>query len=159
GVEGTALDAELAKQDQYIAFVEASQGEWSDYTVAELQAEMPWLGEQAGAQLKATPLALSWLREHYLAEPAEVIAQLQDPVLIISGEKDSQVPSTEADLLRGLLETAGNEDVSVFVFPDLNHLLRYHPEEPNLTYRHVDEPVDVRVVETLQTWIVEHVGS
>ena len=159
GIEGAALEAALAQQDQYTAFVEASQGEWSDYTVAELQAEIPWLGEEAAVQLKATPLALSWLREHYLAEPAEVIAQLQDPVLIVSGEKDFQVPSSEAGLLSELLETAGNDDVVVHVFPDLNHLLRYHPEEPNLTYRHVNEPVDPRVIEAVQDWILERFGS
>ena len=159
GIEGAALEAALAQQDQYTAFVEVSQGEWSDYTVAELQAEIPWLGEEAAVQLKATPLALSWLREHYLAEPAEVIAQLQDPVLIVSGEKDFQVPSSEAGLLSELLETAGNDDVVVHVFPDLNHLLRYHPEEPNLTYRHVNEPVDPRVIEAVQDWILERFGS
>lgn len=159
GIEGAALEAALAQQDQYTAFVEASQGEWSDYTVAELQAEISWLSEDAAAQLKASPLALSWLREHYLAEPAEVITQLQDPVLIVSGEKDSQVPSSEAGLLNELLATAGNGDVVVYVFPDLNHLLRYHPEEPNLTYRHVNEPVDPRVIEVVQDWILERFGS
>jgi len=159
GIEGAALEAALVQQDQYIAFVEGSEGEWSDYTVSELQAEIPWLNEDAATQLKATPLALSWLREHYLAEPAEVIAQLQDPVLIISGEKDFQVPSSEAKLLDELLETAGNDDVTVYVFPDLNHLLRFHPEEPNLTYRHVNEPVDPRVVEVVQAWILERFGS
>jgi len=159
GIEGAALEAALAQQDQYTAFVEASQGEWSDYTVAELQAEISWLSEDAAAQLKASPLALSWLREHYLAEPAEVITQLQDPVLIVSGEKDFQVPSSEAGLLSELLATAGNDDVIVYVFPDLNHLLRYHPEEPNLTYRHVNEPVDPRVIEVVQDWILERFGS
>ena len=159
GIEGAALEAALAQQDQYTAFVEASQGEWSDYTVAELQAEISWLSEDAAAQLKASPLALSWLREHYLAEPAEVITQLQDPVLIVSGEKDFHVPSSEAGLLSELLATAGNDDVIVYVFPDLNHLLRYHPEEPNLTYRHVNEPVDPRVIEVVQDWILEHFGS
>jgi len=159
GIVGTALEAALVQQDQYIAFVESSQGEWSDYTTSELQTEITWLNDAAAAQLKATPLALSWLREHYLAEPAEVIVQLQDPVLIISGEKDLQVPSSEAALLSELLETAGNSDVTVYVFPDLNHLLRYHPEEPNLTYRHVNEPVDPRVTEAVQEWIVNHFGT
>jgi len=154
GIEGAALEAALAQQDQYTAFVEASVGEWADYTVAELQVEITWLGEDAATRLKETPLALSWLREHYLAEPAEVILQLQDPVLIVSGEKDFQVPSSEAALLSELLETAGNNDVTVHVLPDLNHLLRYHPEEPNLTYRHLNEPVDPRVVEIVLDWIV-----
>ena len=158
GIEGAALEAALVQQDQYIAFVEASEGEWADYTIAELQAEIPWLGEDAAAQLKATPLALSWLREHYLAEPGEVITQLQQPVLIVSGEKDFQVPSSEAALLSELLEMAGNDDVTAYVFLDLNHLLRHHPEEPNLTYRHIDEPIDPRVAELVQDWIVTRFG-
>ena len=159
GIEGAALEAALAQQDQYFVFVESSQGEWSDYTIAELQADIPWLSEDAAAQLMETPLALSWLREHYLSEPAEVMARLQVPVLIISGEKDLQVPSSEAGLLSELLEAAGNDDVTVYVFPDLNHLLRYHPEEPNLIYRHISEPVDPRVVEAVQKWTVERFGS
>lgn len=159
GIEGDALEASLAQQRQYIAFVKGSLGEWSDYTVAQLQTEIPWLGEDAAAQLMASPLALSWLREHYLAEPAETISQLQQPVLIISGEKDLQVPYTEAALLSELLAAAGNEDVTVHVLPDLNHLLRTHPEEPNLTYRHTDEPVDPRVIEAIQEWAVERLGD
>lgn len=159
GVEGAALENALAQQDQYIAFVETSQGEWADYTVAQLQEEIPWLDEDTAAQLKSTPLALSWLREHYLATPADTIVQLSNPVLIISGEKDIQIPSSEAQLLIDMLTTAGNSDVAAFVFPDLNHLLRHHPEEPNLTYRHLDEPVDQRVTVTLQEWLEAHFGN
>jgi len=159
GLEGEALEAELMKQDQYTAFVKRSQGEWADYTVTELQAEIPWVTEDLAVQLKAAPLALSWLRQHFLTEPAETIALLDCPVLIISGEKDAQVPSSEAELLRQLLEMAGNNEVAVYVLPDLNHLLRYHPEEPNLIYRHLNEPVDPRVVEVIQDWIMERFGN
>ena len=159
GVEGPQLDALLAQQDQYIAFVEASQGEWSDYTVEMLQEAMPWMTEDSAQQLLATPLALSWLREHYLDEPADAIRQLDVPVLILSGEKDSQVPASEAELIRQLLDEAGNPDVTALVLEDLNHLLRYHPEEPNLTYRHLDEPVDARVTETIVEWILARWGG
>ncbi len=159
GVEGATLEVALAQQDQYIAFVKKSQGEWADYTIEDLLAEMPWLTEQGAAQLMVSPLALSWLREHYLAMPADTIAQLQTPVLIISGEKDLQVPASEAALLGELLANAGNDDVTLLVLSDLNHLLRHHPEEPNLVYRHIDEPVDPRVIEALQNWLTEHFGS
>jgi len=155
GVEGDALDAALAQQDAYIAFVESSEGEWSDYTVTALQAAMPWMTEEQADQLKATPLALSWLREHYLDEPGDTLRQVDVPVLVISGEKDSQVPSSEAALIEAALREGGNEDVSVHVLSDLNHLLRNHPEEPNLTYRHVSEPVDARVSELIIAWIQE----
>ncbi len=159
GIEGMALEAALAQQDQYIAFIKASEGEWSDYSVDALQAEIPWLTADVTEQLVATPLALSWLREHYLADPAITLRQLVNPVLIISGEKDLQVPASEAPLIEALLLEAGNEDITVSVLPDLNHLLRYHPEEPNLTYRHINEPVDPRVLETVQTWMLERFGA
>ena len=155
GIEGDALEAAMAQQDAYIAFVESSEGEWSDYTIAALEAAMPWLTDDTAEQLKATPLALSWLREHYLDEPADTLQQVDVPILAISGEKDSQVPSSEAALIEAALLEGGNEDASVYVLSDLNHLLRNHPEEPNLTYRHVSDPVDARVSERIIAWIQE----
>jgi pimeloyl-ACP methyl ester carboxylesterase len=153
GVEGDALEAALAQQDQYTAFVKASEGEWTDYTVAELRGELAWLTDEAAAQLKSTPLSLSWLREHYRDDPAVVLRDVDVPVLIINGEKDLQVPAAEAARLQELLEGAGNDDVTVYVLSDLNHLLRYHPEEPNLTYRHLSDPVDPRVIDALLEWV------
>lgn len=148
----------LAQQDQYIAFVKGSRGEWSDYSVENLQQAMPWLGEEAAQQLLATPLSLTWLREHYLDNPLEAIRRVSCSVLIINGEKDLQIPAAEADSLRIALEEAGNEDVTALILPDLNHLLRNHPEEPSLVYRHIDDPVDPRVIETITEWLAEHSG-
>jgi alpha-beta hydrolase superfamily lysophospholipase len=155
GVDGEALGAAMAQQDQYTAFVETSEGGWDDYTVEQMQEAMPWLTEEAALQLKATPLSLAWLREHYLDEPTETIGAVDAPVLIVNGEKDAQVPSSEAALLEEILAEGGNEDVAVIVLPDLNHLLRNHPEEPNLVYRHLDEPVDPRVLDAVTGWAAE----
>ena len=116
---------------------------------------MPWLTEEAAIQLKSTPLSLEWLREHYLDEPADMIRVVGVPVLLINGEKDAQVPASEAGLLDELLREGGNEDVAAVVLPDLNHLLRHHPEEPNLVYRHLDEPVDPRVIDAVTEWATE----
>ena len=80
-------------------------------------------------------------------------------MLIIQGEKDYQVPAGEANLLSAALAEAGNTDVTIDKLPDLNHLMRHHPEDPNLTYRHLDEPVDGRVTEEITTWITEHVAK
>ncbi|MBU0595581.1 alpha/beta fold hydrolase [Candidatus Bipolaricaulota bacterium] len=153
GVTGDALAGALVHQDEYVAFVEGSQGEWSDYTVEDIRAALPWLSDQQARQLRATPLALSWLREHYLAEPSETIRAVEVPVLIIQGEKDAQIPASEAGLLEQLLAEAGNGDVTVALLPDLNHLMRYHPEEPNLVYRHIEDPVDGRVIRAIVDWL------
>jgi fermentation-respiration switch protein FrsA (DUF1100 family) len=155
GIEGEALEAALAQQDQYTAFVETSAGGWDDYTVGQMQEAMPWLTEEAATQLKSTPLSLEWLREHYLDEPADTVRAVTIPVLIINGEKDAQVPASEAALLEEILREGGNEDVTAVVLPDLNHLLRHHPEEPNLVYRHLDEPVDPRVIDAVTEWATE----
>jgi alpha-beta hydrolase superfamily lysophospholipase len=155
GLEGDALEVALAQQDQYTAFVEGSEGGWDDYTVERLQEAIPWLTEEAAIELKSTPLSLAWLREHYTDEPGETIAAVRVPVLIVNGEKDAQVPSSEAALLEEILTEGGNGDVTVYVLPDLNHLLRRHPEEPNLVYRHLDEPVDPRVIDAVLDWASE----
>ncbi|MCK4392287.1 alpha/beta fold hydrolase, partial [Candidatus Bipolaricaulota bacterium] len=148
------VQAVLVQEDQYLDFVRTSQGEWSDYTFEELEGVMPWLTEEKYQEI--TALSLSWLRAHFLHDPLETIRQVACPVLIIQGEKDIQVPAEEAGLLSEALEEAGNADVTVDLFPDLNHLLRHHPEEPNLTYRHLDDPVDPRVIEIITGWISEH---
>ena len=149
----------LTQQDQYFAFVKESSGEWGDYSVEKLQQAMPWLDEEAARQLLATPLSLAWLREHYLDNPLDAVRRVSCPVLILNGEKDLQVPAAEAELLRTTLEEAGNEDITALILPDLNHLLRYHPEEPSLVYRHIDDPVDPRVIETVTEWLTQRSGQ
>ena len=155
GLAGDTLETALAQQDQYTAFVETSEGGWDDYTVEQLQEAMPWLTEEAAAGLKSTPLSLEWLREHYTDDPAETLRAVGVPMLIVNGEKDAQVPSAEGALIEEAVREGGNEDVTVVVLPDLNHLLRHHPEEPNLVYRHLDEPVDPRVIDALIDWTAE----
>jgi fermentation-respiration switch protein FrsA (DUF1100 family) len=151
------VQAALAQEDQYLDFVRASEGEWSDYTFDQLKGAMPWLTQETLPQI--TALSLSWLREHFLHDPIETIQQVSCPVLILQGEKDSQVPADEANLLAAALVAAGNADVTLDLFPDLNHLMRHHPEEPNLVYRHLDEPVDPRVIDAVTGWISEHIAQ
>jgi len=148
------VKAVLAMEDQYLDFVRTSEGEWSDYSFDDLKGAMPWLTQEKYQEI--TALSLSWLREHFLHDPLETIRKVTCPVLIIQGGKDFQVPPDEAELLSSALQEAGNSDVTVDLIPDLNHLLRHHPEEPNLTYRHLDEPVDQRVIEIITGWIREH---
>jgi len=147
----------LAQEDQYLDFVRNSTGDWSDYTFEQLVETMPWLTDVKFIELKM--LSLSWLRQHFHHDPIETIKSVTCPVLIIQGEKDYQVPAGEADLLSAALAEAGNTDVTIDKLPDLNHLMRHHPEDPNLTYRHLGEPVDGRVTEEITTWITEHVAK
>ncbi len=145
----------LEQEDQYLGFVRESAGEWTDYTFDDLKQAMPWITQDKYKELTALPL--SWLRQHFLHNPLATIRQVTCPVLIIQGEKDIQVPANEADLLASALKDAGNSDVTLSKIPDLNHMMRYHPEEPNFTYRHLDEPVDQRVLDAITGWMNSHV--
>ncbi len=147
----------LAQEDQYLDFIRNSSGNWSDYSFEQLLESMPWLTR--AKQTELTILPLSWLRQHFTHDPIEAIKNVTCPVLILQGDKDYQVPPSEAELLASALQEAGNEDVVIDVISNLNHLMRLHPEEPNLTYRHLNEPVDQRVLDTVTGWITGHVAQ
>lgn len=159
GATEEQIAVSLEQEDEYIAFVEGSTGEWADHTIEQLKEAMPWLTAEAAARLAATPLALSWLREHYVADTQAALRRVTVPVFALNGEKDLQVPPGEGERIREILEVAGNEDVTVHLLPNLNHLLRSHPEAPNLVYRHLEDPVDPRVVDLLRRWAVERLAA
>jgi len=155
GATDDQISAAMEQEDSYLAFVQTSAGQWSDYTVEALRAAMPWLTEAAALQLKNSALGLAWLREHYNADPAAVLARVACPVLALNGAKDLQVPPSEGELIAAALRKGGNNAVDVILLDDLNHVLRYHPEEPNLMYQHLDEPVDPRVTSAIVQWTRE----
>ncbi len=152
GKEGEALAEILTAQDQFIAFVEGSEGTWDQYTFEELRTEMPWLSPEQLSELHTQPLV--WLREHSLHCPATALEAVDVPVLVLHGEKDLQIPHQEAARIADTLTAAGNEDVTVRVLPDLNHLLRHHPGQPTLWHRHLDQPVDERVRSIVEHWML-----
>lgn len=153
GASDEQVAAALAQEDEYLAFVKASRGQWSDISVAELRAALPWLSGPAAEQLKGSPLGLAWLREHYNADPTVVLARITCPVLVVSAGKDVQVPPEDGDAMAQVLREAGNAKVTSLVIADLNHVLRHHPEEPNPIYQHLDEPVDERVAASIVEWV------
>ncbi|MCX6099296.1 MAG: alpha/beta fold hydrolase [Candidatus Bipolaricaulota bacterium] len=155
GATDDQISAAMEQEDSYLTFVQTSAGQWSDYAVEALRDAMPWLTEAAALQLKNSALGLAWLREHYNADPAEVLARVACPVLALNGAKDLQVPPSEGELIAAALRKGGNNAVDVILLDDLNHVLRHHPEEPSLVYQHLDEPVDPRVTSAIVEWVRE----
>lgn len=159
GATDEQVRASLEQEDAYLSFVKSSSGQWSDYTVAQLREALPWLSDAAAAQLKASPLGLAWLREHYNANPAEVLARVACPVLVLSAGKDLQVPPADGEAAAQILRKAGNTAVTAVTIPDLNHVLRRHPEEPSLLYQHLDAPIDERIAQAIVEWIEQERGD
>ena len=65
---------------------------------------------------------LPWFKEFLTFDPLAVMRRMRQPVLILQGALDRQVTADQAPLLERAAREAGNRDVTVRVFPGLNHL-------------------------------------
>lgn len=152
GADEAGVAEALERQRSFIRFVKGSQGEWGDYRLSDLRTAMPWLTPEALPRLSSA--SLGWWRWHFAHDPLAAIREVKEPVLIVNGDKDIQVPPRDAYLLAEAAREAGNGEVEAHVLPDLNHLLRHHPEPPSILYRHLAEPLDPRVVELVADWVL-----
>jgi alpha-beta hydrolase superfamily lysophospholipase len=66
--------------------------------------------------------ALPWMQWFLAHDPSIVALGVRTPVLILQGEADHQVPSSEAEKLAAAFRRGGNRRVTVRVFPETNHL-------------------------------------
>jgi uncharacterized protein len=66
--------------------------------------------------------AVAWLKEFFTYDPLPTISKVRQPILILQGELDRQVTAEQAGMLEQAARAAGNKDVTVRLFPTLNHL-------------------------------------
>jgi pimeloyl-ACP methyl ester carboxylesterase len=62
------------------------------------------------------------IRELMERDPAPLLRSLHQPVLVLQGERDYQVPAAQAAKVAALIRANGNREVTVRIFPGLNHL-------------------------------------
>jgi alpha-beta hydrolase superfamily lysophospholipase len=67
-------------------------------------------------------LAGPWGRAFLAYDPLVTIRKVRQPILILQGGLDKQVTPDQAPMLANAARQAGNKDVTVRVFPNLNHL-------------------------------------
>jgi len=63
-----------------------------------------------------------WIKSWMSYDPAPIARQVKAPTLILQGATDRQVPADQAEKLAALIRAGGNRDVTVRVFPAVNHL-------------------------------------
>jgi len=85
--------------------------------------------ERDSALVRAARLTDSLAKEpgwlHWFAEydPLPAARRVQSPVLILHGETDQQVPVSQARTLAAAMRAAGNQRVTLRIFPRMNHLM------------------------------------
>lgn len=95
-----------------------------------------------------------WFRYFLDYDPAPALQNTKCPVLILSGEKDLQVPPKEnLPLARKALETGGNKDFQIIELPGLNHQFQHcYMGLPNES-RAIEETFAPEALTTISTWI------
>ncbi|HEV7374204.1 MAG TPA: alpha/beta fold hydrolase [Pyrinomonadaceae bacterium] len=79
---------------------------------------------QTGGDLSKYPAQVSmpWIKEFWTYDPLITIRKVRQPILILQGALDRQITAEQATMLEKAAQGAGNKDVTVRVFPNLNHL-------------------------------------
>jgi pimeloyl-ACP methyl ester carboxylesterase len=97
------------------------------------------------------PLNARWLREILAHDSRLDLANIQVPVLAVTGGKDIQVDPADLDEIRGLVPA----EAEIHRIPDLTHLLRRAPGRPSLrSYSgQLRRPVDPDLLTQVSNWL------
>ena len=96
---------------------------------------------------------LPWYKEHFDNPPSRFVDKVKCPVLILHGELDHNSPPTEAKQTQQALVDAGNTNVTMHIFPGLDHSYRRlgDPDEDFITAR--TRPLAPAMPEAMTDWL------
>jgi alpha-beta hydrolase superfamily lysophospholipase len=99
---------------------------------------------------------LPYLRQARDYDPLVTARRVRTPVLVLNGALDRQVSAGQADTLGAAFREGGNRDVTVRVFPGLNHLFVVSPSGTGATDEYAslrDVAVTAEVLDLIATWL------
>ncbi|MAU26013.1 MAG: alpha/beta hydrolase [Muricauda sp.] len=99
------------------------------------------------------PQNQKYLKDWMLLDPAEEIAKLSMPVLIINGDADLQVTADDAQQLK-----KAKPDAELAIIPNMNHVLKSVESwgENQRSYKEVGFPLSSKLVETLAKFVLSN---
>ncbi len=110
----------------------------------------------ARAQYDSIVPTRPWWRFFADHDPLPAARQVKAPALILQGETDRQVTADQAEQLGAAIREGGNRDVTVRVFPRLNHLFLPDPDGNPANYvRLPNGRIAPEVTGLIVDWILE----
>lgn len=97
------------------------------------------------------PYLISWIQYH----PADIVAELTQPTLIVQGTTDLQVPEAEAQQL-----AAAQPEAKLAIIGGMNHVLKEAPTDPTAnvaTYTDPTLPLVDGLIAAMVTFLAQHV--
>jgi len=108
----------------------------------------------AWAEMDAMAERMPWIGFFNDYDPLPTAARIRQPVLILQGATDRQVTADQAPELEAAIRGGGNRDVTLRVFPGLNHLMVPDPSGYPAGYgRLPSAKVSREVLGTLADWL------
>ncbi len=150
---GTAKPGVEVLRDQLMRPIEVAPGLTDEQRAAAITQTL-----EALAADTASPVP--WVRHFRTYDPLTTIRQVTQPVLIMHGALDRQVTVGQADTLALALREAGNLNVSVRVYPDLNHLFLVAPGDGSPTeYISIEDTrLSRQVLDDLAEWLAQQLA-
>jgi hypothetical protein len=113
----------------------------------------------ARVEQRMDSLAVAGSREVYRWDAPALARRIRAPVAIFQGGTDRQVPPEQAEALAALFRSTGNADVTVRVFPDVNHLFVADPSGDFLRYGTLESgALEPSVLEAVSAWVTSKLG-
>jgi hypothetical protein len=173
--EGGVIGPLLAAQDRRLAVVVilagpakpgvevlVDQARWPVLTTPGLSPEVrrTRLAEVEAAVRRDSLPASPWLRWFLHYDPIRAARLVRQPTLILQGALDRQVSWGQADSLAAAVRQSGNRDVTVRVFPSLNHLFLVSETDgsPSEYASLRDVVVPAVVIDGIVDWLRAHLG-
>ncbi len=138
GLSSEDVQTLVERERAYWEFVRSTQGAWTDVGLAAAQAALPWMSEADYAK-RSQFFPLPLLRDVLDKNPVDAVRSLQKKMLIIQGDKDFVVPTTDAGLLVQAAQDAGNQSATMEVLAGVNHWLRAQTEPAASLNAHLDD--------------------
>lgn len=102
-------------------------------------------------------MANPWMKYFLAYDPSEYLSKVKCPVLALNGEKDLQVPPNEnIELIREILDKAGNNDFKTVIIPNLNHLFQECETGLPLEYGKIEQTFSPDALKLISDWILTH---
>jgi uncharacterized protein len=130
-IAAIVIMAGSAIRGDQISIAQMNEALKNETTMTEEQKEKQRAGQRemiqaviAGGDLSKYPaqVRVPWMKEFWSYDPLPTLRKVRQPILVLHGALDRQVAADQAGMIEQAARAAGNKDVTVHVFPNLNHL-------------------------------------